>query len=112
MRPKRITGSLEARCVDPDTLGGQQTWKVREDIAEHLSLPVLERAWQRIDAFMAQVAANKITLDSPPFGHGTIKPELETKGRRASQEREDEHRNRLKTRRGPNQAMQRTAPPL
>jgi hypothetical protein len=90
--------SLEARCVNPNSFGGKETWKTREEIAQHLSLPVLELAWQRIDAFIAQVTANKVTLDSPPFSHGLIDPRQEAEGRRSSQKREDEHRSRLKAR--------------
>jgi hypothetical protein len=47
---------------------------------------------------MAQVAANKITLESPPFLHGLIDPKIEAEGRRSAQKREDEHRKRLKAR--------------
>ena len=89
--------SLEARCVDPNSFAGKQTWKDREEVAQHLSLALLERAWQRIDAFMADVAAEKVTLDSPPFLHGMIDPKLEAAGRESSQQREDEHRKRLKS---------------
>jgi hypothetical protein len=90
--------SLVARCVNPDSFGGKETWKVREEIAQHLPLPALELAWQRTDDFMAQVAANKITLESPPFLHGLIDPKEEAEGRRAAQKHEDEHRKQLRAR--------------
>ena len=88
--------SLEARCVDPRSVSGQETWLAREEIASHLSLPVLEREWERIDAFIRQVTAKKTTVDPAPFLSGTIDPELEAEGRRFSQQREDEHRKKLK----------------
>ena len=90
--------SLVARCVNPDSFGGKEKWKVREEIAQHLSLPALELAWQRSDDFMAQVAANKIKLESPPFGHGLIDPKEEAEGRRSAQKHEDEHRKQLRAR--------------
>jgi hypothetical protein len=86
--------SLEARCVDPRSWSGKETWTAREEIAGHLALAELEAAWKRIDAFMAQVAAKIVKLDTPPFLSGMIDPKIEAEGRRLSQQREDEHRNR------------------
>jgi TPR repeat protein len=85
--------SLYARCLRPDNILGEQAWKTREEIAQHLSPATLESAWQRIDAFIARITASKVTPDSDgklsdPSPH--FLPEL--------QAREDEHRNRLKTR--------------
>jgi hypothetical protein len=89
--------SLEARCVDPRSISGQETWTAREEIATHLSLPALEHEWKRIDAFMADVAAKKVTVDFAAFLSGMINPKLEAEGRRLSQQREDEHRKKLKS---------------
>lgn len=84
--------SLEARCVDPRSVGGKETWAAREAIAAYLSLEELERAWVRIDAFISQVAAGTVVVDSAPFLSGMIDPELEAEGRQLSAEREAEHR--------------------
>lgn len=92
--------SLEARCVDPRSVGGKETWQAREEIASHLSLAELEREWKRIDAFISQVAAKKITVDSAPFLSGMIDPKVEAEGRRFSQEYEDEHRKKSKSKNG------------
>ena len=89
--------SLEARCVHPDSVSGQQTWTAREEIATHLSLPALEHEWKRIDAFMADVAAKKVTVDFAPFLSGVINPKEEAKARRLSQQREGEHRKKCKS---------------
>lgn len=89
--------SLEARCVDPRSVSGQETWTAREEVATHLSLPLLEREWKRIDAFMADVATKKVSVDSAPFLSGMIDPKKEAEGRRLSQQREDEHREKLKS---------------
>ncbi len=89
--------SLEARCVDPRSVSGQETWTAREEIATHLSLPALEREWKRIDVFIGRVAAKKITVDSAPFLSGMIDPKLEAEGRRLSEQREDEHRKNRKS---------------
>ena len=85
--------SLYVRCVDSSILG-PKTWKAREEIAQDLSLPVLEREWQRIDTFIAQASANKSNTDSP----GTFNPQIGPEARRAFDQHEDDHRNRLRTR--------------
>lgn len=84
--------SLEARCVDPRSLNGKETWLAREEIASHLSLAQLEEEWKRVDAFISLVYANKSTLDSAPFLEGYIAPKLTAEGRVLSQEKEDKHR--------------------
>ena len=94
--------SLEARCVDPRSMGGQETWRAREEIASHLSLPVLEHEWKRIDAFIRQVTAKTFTFVDAPFLSGTIDPKREAEERRFSQQREDEHREKLKSRNASN----------
>jgi hypothetical protein len=83
--------SLEARCVDPRSISGKETWALREEIASHLSRPTLERQWRRVDDFIAQVDAKKVAVDFAPFG-GMFDPKLEDEGRRIAQQREDEHR--------------------
>ena len=90
--------SLEARCVDPRSISGQETWIVREEIATHLPLPTLEHEWKTIDAFTADVTAKKVTVDFAPFLSGMINPKVEAEGRRLSQQREDEHRKKCKSR--------------
>jgi hypothetical protein len=89
--------SLEARCVDPRSISGQETWTAREEIATHLSLPALEHEWKRIDAFIADVAAKNVTVDFTPFLSGMINPKLEAEGRRLSKQREAEHRKKCKS---------------
>lgn len=84
--------SLEAHCVDPRSVSGKETWERREEIASHLSSTTLQQEWKRIDAYMADVAAAKIRVDSAPFLSGMIDPKLEAEGRRHAQERENEHR--------------------
>lgn len=88
--------SLETRCVDPRSVSGQESWQAREEIASHLSLPVLEREWKRIDAFIDQVTAKKVIVDEYPFLSAAISPELEAKGRHLSNQREAEHRKKYK----------------
>lgn len=80
--------SLYARCWSPDNILGEQAWKTREAIAQYLSPAARESAWRRIDAFIAEVAAKKVTPDSPRFLPGL-------------QALEDQHRNRLRARTGP-----------
>ena len=84
--------SLEARCVDPRSVGGKKTWAAREKIAALLTPDALAQQWTRIDGFMAQLAAKKVRVDSAPFLSGMINPKLEAGGRRFAQRREDEHR--------------------
>jgi TPR repeat protein len=84
--------SLEARCVDPRSMGGQATWAAREEIAKTLSIDELQKEWTRIDDYIAKVEAKKLTVDFPPFGSGTIDPKVEAEGRKLSMERENEHR--------------------
>jgi len=83
---------LETRCADPRSVSGQESWQAREEIASHLSLPVLEREWSRIDAFVREVTARKLSVDFAPFLSGMIDPKLEAEGRKFSQQREDDHR--------------------
>jgi len=90
---------LETRCTDPGSFSGQQTWLAREEIASHLSLPVLESLWNRIDDFIEQVNAQKVVVNFSPFLSGMIDPKLEAEGRRCSQQREDEHRRKCKSKR-------------
>jgi hypothetical protein len=85
--------SLYARCNRPDNIPGERAWKTREEIAHHLPLATLESTWQRMDIVIAKIAAVDVTPDSAgqlsersPHFH----PEL--------QAREEEHRQRLKTR--------------
>lgn len=84
--------ALETRCVDPRSISGKESWTAREEIATHLSLPVLEQQWARIDTFMARVDTGKIEVDSIPFSKGAIAKKDSTEGRRLAQAREDEHR--------------------
>ncbi len=89
--------SLEARCVDPRSISGQETWAAREEIASHLSLSILEHEWKRIDAFIADVADKKMIVYFAPFLSGMIDPKDEAEGRRLSQQVEDEHRKKHKS---------------
>ena len=84
--------SLESSCVDPRSVGGEETWALREAIASVLSLPELEQAWARTDAFMTEVAAGAISVDFAPFLSGMIDPKTEAEGRQAAKDREAEHR--------------------
>jgi hypothetical protein len=90
--------SLEARCVDPESVGGEETWKVRNQLAAQLSLADLENLWKRIDVFMEMVHANKIIVDSPPFGGTAVKAEAYEAAKKASDEWELRHRKKLRER--------------
>jgi hypothetical protein len=84
--------SLEASCVDPRSVGGEETWTLREEIAAVLSIPELERAWAKADTFMSEVTAGTISVDFAPFLSGMIDPKIEAEGRQAAKDREAEHR--------------------
>lgn len=81
--------SLEARCIDPRFFAGKERWATREEIASHLSLPELESQWKRIDSFMSQVNAGRITV---------LGPDTSAESRRLAKKRDDEHRNTLRAR--------------
>lgn len=84
--------SLYVRWAD-HTILGPKAWKTREDIAQNLPLAVLEREWQCIDTFIAQVSANNSETHLP----GTFEPETNPEARRVFDEHENDHRNRLRT---------------
>jgi hypothetical protein len=93
--------SLEARCTDPRSMGGQATWAAREQIAETLSIDELQKEWTRIDDYIAKVEAKKLTVDFAPFLSGMIDPKVEAEGRKLAMERENEHRTKWRQRKPP-----------
>lgn len=90
--------SLEARCIDPRSYSGKETWSARNEISSLLSLPELERQWKRIDEFMSQVDAGKIIVDFPPFGRGYFDSKTVEEGSPLAQKKEDDHRKQLRDR--------------
>jgi hypothetical protein len=90
--------SVEARCTHPESFAGQDIWKLREEIAAGLTLPELERQWQRIDEFMELVRSKKIALDIPPFNEGVTDQAVSNEGKKLADKREKEHRENLKQR--------------
>lgn len=93
--------SLEALCVDPRSGGGQDTWKVREALAETLGLEVLEHQWTAVDAYMAEYHAGKRQIYSDPFLGTAIHESLRKQGEREANKREQEHRASLRRAKGP-----------
>ncbi len=90
--------AIETMCVDPRSVGGQEEWSAREEIASHLSLPVLEREWKRIDAFMSRVTAKDFPPTDAPFGVGIYDPKAAAEGPPLAKQREDEHRKKCRAR--------------
>lgn len=88
--------SLEARCVDPRSLSGQETWKARERLAASLGLDALEYAWQAVDAFMADYYAGKREIYFDPFLGTAIQDDLREEGKREADKRERRHRESLR----------------
>lgn len=92
--------SLEARCVDPRSVGGQDTWRSREALAVTLDLDVLEREWAAVDAFMAEYDAGQRAIDFDPFlGTGMDEASLR-QGKREADQRERAHRASLRKAKG------------
>jgi len=87
--------SLDANCVDPRSVSGQQTSAVRDEIAGHLPLLDLERTWKKVDDFMAQVAARKIIV-GPGGLFCVFSRDREAESRRVIKQNEDEHRKKWK----------------
>jgi TPR repeat protein len=89
---------LETRCVHPDSIGGKEEWAEREEIAKSLSLEELKFQWTRIDKYIDQVRAGKITVPDPPFGKGEYFPDESAQATKASDERENQHRKIMESR--------------
>jgi hypothetical protein len=90
--------SLETRCVDPRSIGGKEEWAEREEIAKQLPIKELKHQWERIDEYISQVRAGKISVDSVPFGKGLYYPDESKEGTKLSDEAEAEHRKKLEHR--------------
>jgi hypothetical protein len=84
--------SLEARCVDPRSIGGQATWTTRDEIAKRLTIAELQKEWTRIDEYICKVDAGKTKVYPPPFLSGMIDSKLEAEGQKVSMEAEIKHR--------------------
>ncbi len=87
--------SLEARCVDPRSIGGKETWQLREEIAQNLPLAELEKQWRRVDKYIQLVRSKKVAVYSSAFLEGEVKKETSDEGVKLADEREKEHRNAL-----------------
>lgn len=88
--------SLEARCVDPRSVSGKETWQLRETLAESLGLDTLEQQWRAVDSFMADYRAGKRQIYSDPFLGSAIRDDLRREGERLAQRREKAHRASLR----------------
>ena len=88
--------SLEAQCVDPRSIGGKETWDLRNKIAKKLTLAQLEQQWQRIDEYIGKVRSNSIQVDEAPFLAGMIEPTDTEQGRILADKAEVEHRAALR----------------
>jgi len=85
--------SLYARCNRLNNVIGEKAWKAREEIAQQLSLADLESVWQRMDTFIEKYTASNSSA-SPDAKLSDLSPHFLPE----LQAREDEHRQRLKTR--------------
>ena len=92
--------SLEALCVDPRSVGGQEVWTKRESIAQQLALSSLEQQWRRIDDYIGGVRRGNITVDPALFLEGMIKKSQSDEGRAFADRRELEHRTELRVSKG------------
>jgi hypothetical protein len=90
--------SLETRCVHPLSIAGKEEWAKREAIAKNLSLDELKKQWDRVDNYISQVRAGKISVDFPPFGKGLYHPDSSKEGMKLSDEWEAKHRRQLEQR--------------
>ena len=88
--------SLEARCVDPRSLSGAETWKMREALAGELDLGTLEQAWSAVDTYMAEYHAGKRQIYFDPFLGSAINDALRRRGEREADRREKTHRQALR----------------
>jgi len=88
--------SLEARCVDPRSVGGEETWKLREELAVGLELQTLEQVWREVDDYMAEHEAGRRPIDYDPFGGATTEARVRRMGIRLAADKERLHRERLR----------------
>jgi hypothetical protein len=84
--------SLESRCVDPRSVSGEETWQMREALAELLPLAVLEQQWAAIDAYIEQVQAGRQEIYSPRFGGTGVRESVWKEAQRLADDRERVHR--------------------
>jgi TPR repeat protein len=89
--------SLEARCVDPRSISGEETWKLRQMLAATLTLEVLEREWAAVDGYLADYHAGKRQIDSAPFLGSAIPDDERREGERLASRRERAHRSAMRT---------------
>jgi hypothetical protein len=90
--------SLETRCVHPQSISGKESWALREEIAKQLPIEELKHQWERIDQYISQVRAGKISVDPAPFGKGEYYPDESVEGTKLSNEAEADHRQRMERR--------------
>jgi TPR repeat protein len=90
--------SLETRCVDPQSNGGQESWMAREELALNLTLPELQRAWAKIDEYVAEIDAGTLAVCGAPFEAESSDPKDVAAKRELSNQREQDHRDRLTSR--------------
>jgi hypothetical protein len=86
--------SLEARCVDPRS--GEETWTLRNKLAERLTPSSLERQWVAVDSYMAEFRAGKRTIYFDPFLGSAIGDEERKDGQRLANRAERKHRESLR----------------
>ena len=93
--------SLEARCVDPRSVSGEETWELREGLAAELDLDALTRQWVAVDSYIADYEAGKRDIYFGPFGkpHSDVADRKE--GARFAAAKERAHRERLRKERAP-----------
>lgn len=85
--------SVKAQCVHPQSILGQITWKLRNEISTSLSLAQFEEQWKRIDAYIADVRSGKVKLD---VILSQSSPKEIAEQRAASDKMEAEHREQIR----------------
>jgi hypothetical protein len=88
--------SVKARCTHPESFAGQDIWKLREEIDAGLTLPELEKQWERVDQFIERVRSKQVVLDLAPFNEDTGDPAVAKEGRKLADKREKEYRENLR----------------
>lgn len=87
---------LATQCTHPDSGGGKELWKMRQDIEAQLTLPKMKAVWERVDAFIARERKYLETRIYPPPFLGTGIPEKEwNEYRKVTDKFEAQHRRQI-----------------